>query len=81
MNLGGPIWEGFSGSYALPEDEAHVWRASLDMAASGLSKLRPILSPNEQERADLFYFEADRWRRVIGRGSLRVRPETSGRIA
>jgi 4'-phosphopantetheinyl transferase len=72
MNLGSPIWTGFSGSYALPEDEVHVWRASLNMAESGLAKLRQILSPDERERADRFRFEADRRRCVIGRAHLRL---------
>jgi 4'-phosphopantetheinyl transferase len=72
MNPAGPIWDGLNGSYALPEDEIHVWRTSLDVAASGLAKLRQILSPDERERADRFHFEADRRRCVIGRGYLRL---------
>jgi 4'-phosphopantetheinyl transferase len=72
MNIGEPIWGGFSGSYALPDDEVHVWRTTLDMAASGFAKLRQILSPEEQERADRFHFEVDRRRSVIGRGYLRL---------
>lgn len=72
MNFGEPIWAGFSGNYALPEDEVHVWRTGLDMAPSGLADLRQILSPDERERADRFHFEADRRRAVIGRGYLRL---------
>lgn len=72
MNLGGPIWDGFKGSYALPEDEVHVWRTTLDMAASDFAKLRQILSPEKRERANRFHFEADRRRYVIGRGYLRL---------
>jgi 4'-phosphopantetheinyl transferase len=72
MNPCGPIWDGFNGSYTLPEDEVHVWRTSLDMAASDLAKLRQILSADEQERADRYRFEADRLRCVIGRGYLRL---------
>src|ERR1700694_895628 len=72
MNLGEPIWGGFNGSYALPDDEVHVWRTTLDMAASGFAKLWQILSPEERERADRFHFEVDRRRSVIGRGYLRL---------
>jgi 4'-phosphopantetheinyl transferase len=72
MNPCGPIWDGFNDSYSLPEDEVHVWRTSLDMAASDLAKLRQILSADEQERADRYRFEADRLRCVIGRGYLRL---------
>jgi len=72
MNPGDPIWGGFRGNYTLPEDEVHVWQTTLDMAASGFAKLRQILSPEEQERADRFHFEVDRRRSVIGRGYLRL---------
>ena len=73
MNLlAEPVWVGFSGSYALPKDEAHVWRTTLDMAASGFAKLWQILSQDERERADRFHFEVDRRRAVIGRGYLRL---------
>jgi 4'-phosphopantetheinyl transferase len=72
MNIGEPIWDGFNGSYALPGDEIHVWRTSLDMAASAFAKMRQILSPDERERADRFHFELDRRRAVIGRGYLRL---------
>lgn len=72
MNLCGLIWGGFDGRYALPEDEVHVWRTSLNVAASSLAKFRQILSPDERERADQFHFEVDRRRFVIGRGYLRL---------
>jgi len=72
MNLAEPIWGGFSGSYALPEDEIHVWRTTLDMTASGFARLRQILSQDERDRADRFRFEVDGRRAVIGRGYLRL---------
>jgi 4'-phosphopantetheinyl transferase len=72
MNINEPIWGGFNGGYVLPDDEVHVWRTTLDMAASGFAKLRQILSPDERERADRFHFEADQRRSVIGRGYLRL---------
>jgi 4'-phosphopantetheinyl transferase len=72
MDLGGSIWNGFTGSSVLSEDEVHVWRTSLDMDVSGLTKLREILTQDERERADRFQFEADRRRCVIGRGYLRL---------
>lgn len=72
MNPGEPIWGGFNRGYALPEDEVHVWRTTLDMAVSDVAKLRQILSQDERERADRFHFEADRRRGVIGRGYLRL---------
>jgi 4'-phosphopantetheinyl transferase len=72
MNPGDGIWNRFSGGHALPEDEIHVWRTSLDMAAPDLAKLQQILSPDERDRADRFRFEADQRRCVIGRGALRL---------
>jgi len=72
MNIDEPKWEGFDGSYALPEHEVHVWRTTLDMEASGFAKMRQILAPDERSRADRFHFEADRRRAVIGRAYLRL---------
>lgn len=72
MNPDEPIWGGFSRNYALPKDEVHVWRATLDMAESDVAKLRQVLSPDERERTDRFHFEADRRRGIIGRGYLRL---------
>jgi 4'-phosphopantetheinyl transferase len=72
MNFRGPTWNRSDGSYALPEDEVHVWRATLDCGGSDLAKLRRLLSSDELERADRFRFDVDRRRSVIGRGYLRL---------
>jgi 4'-phosphopantetheinyl transferase len=72
MDPGGRIWDRFSGDYALPEDEVHVWRTSLGIAALDLAKLQRILSADEQKRADRFHFEVDRRRSTIARGYLRL---------
>jgi 4'-phosphopantetheinyl transferase len=73
MNLGDTDWGRRPiGDFALPEDEVHVWRIGLDLAAAHLAKLRRILPSDERERADRFRFEADQQRSVIGRGCLRL---------
>jgi 4'-phosphopantetheinyl transferase len=72
MNFLEPAWLEFNGSYVLPDDEAHVWRADSDIADSDLVRFQQILSPGERERADRFHFEVDRRRAVIGRGYLRL---------
>jgi 4'-phosphopantetheinyl transferase len=72
MDHGNPVWDLPSGSYLLPANEVHVWRATLEMSASDVAKLWQVLSPDERERADRFHFEADRRRCVIGRGLLRL---------
>src|SRR5258708_28641861 len=71
MSHGELVW-GLSGSYVLLEHEVHVWRTTLAMPESGISKFRQTLSPEERERADRFSFEVDRKRSVIGRGLLRL---------
>ncbi|HEX8991104.1 MAG TPA: 4'-phosphopantetheinyl transferase superfamily protein [Anaerolineales bacterium] len=61
-----------SGSIDLPEDEVHVWYASLGQAAQLHARLLALLSPDEGERARRFYFEVDRLRSVAVRGTLRI---------
>jgi 4'-phosphopantetheinyl transferase len=56
---------------ALPLDEVHVWRASLDQPAEVVSGLFPLLCSTERERAGRFRFERDRARYVVGRALLR----------
>ncbi len=56
----------------LSEDEVHVWRADLNLSASRIEQLAQILSPDEQQRAQRFYFERDRKRFIAGRGILRA---------
>lgn len=54
----------------LPIDEVQIWRANLqDTDASETYYL--LLSPDEQERANRFYFPKDRNRYVMARGILR----------
>jgi 4'-phosphopantetheinyl transferase len=70
MNL--PEWSEFNQDYELPEEEVHVWRTTLSMAASGFAQLLHLLSPDERERALRFHFEIDQRRSVIARGYLRL---------
>lgn len=51
--------------------DVHVWLARLDLAESHVTQLRCLLSDDEQTRADRFYFERDRRRFVVARGTLR----------
>jgi 4'-phosphopantetheinyl transferase len=55
----------------LPEDEVHVWRASLDQEPGVVRDLERHLSRDELDRADRFRFVRDRRRYVAGRGILR----------
>ncbi|HLV78803.1 MAG TPA: 4'-phosphopantetheinyl transferase superfamily protein [Chthonomonadaceae bacterium] len=52
--------------------EVHVWRACLDPPAAGSQDFTPLLSREEQERAEAFLLPRDRLRFRAGRGLLRI---------
>jgi 4'-phosphopantetheinyl transferase len=56
----------------LADDEVHVWRAILDLEAPRVRSLQRTLAPDEQARAERFYFRKDRERFIVARGRLRV---------
>ncbi len=71
--LAATVWRAPPADPRLGDEEAHVWRLSLDEAsASGLERLEDLLSPAERERARRFRVPADRDRFVLGRGGLRA---------
>ncbi|MGD1702459.1 4'-phosphopantetheinyl transferase family protein [Dapis sp. BLCC M229] len=55
----------------LSENNAHIWSTNLKLASSQIEELSTILSPDEIERANRFYFERDKNRFIIARGTLR----------
>ncbi len=56
----------------LPDDDVHVWRASLDIDSDLLHTLTTSLAPDEQTRAARFKFDRDRQRFIAARGILRT---------
>lgn len=58
-------------SVALKPYEIHVWRVFVEEWLAALPDLLKFLSPEEQARAQRFYFERDRNCSVIARGVLR----------
>jgi 4'-phosphopantetheinyl transferase len=52
--------------------EVHVWRASLEPETEAVSRMRQLLSADEQERANRFHFEIDRRHFIVARGCLRT---------
>jgi 4'-phosphopantetheinyl transferase len=56
----------------LGKDEVHVWRANLDFEPSRIQSLRQLLPPDEQARADRFFFAKDREHFIAAHGLLRV---------
>jgi 4'-phosphopantetheinyl transferase len=56
---------------ALPGDEVHVWRASLDPSPERVQELSGRLSREETARADRFRFEWHKRRFIVAHGVLR----------
>lgn len=56
----------------LEQGSLHVWRASLDMPATGLEGIAGLLSANEREQCARFLRPRDRAQCVVARASLRI---------
>jgi len=67
-----PPWRVPPETFVLGCDEVHVWRATLDQAASQIQNFRHNLAADEQARAGRFYFEKDRGHFIVARGVLRA---------
>lgn len=65
-------WQAPPAQLSLSETDIHIWRAGLESDVLQIQNLRRILSPDEQNRADRFYFERDRTRFIAGHGFLRI---------
>ena len=55
----------------LPQDELHVWVASLNRPQPQLNQFWQHLNDEEQARANRFYFDHDREHYIVARGLLR----------
>ncbi|MGC1378494.1 MAG: 4'-phosphopantetheinyl transferase superfamily protein [Anaerolineales bacterium] len=66
------IWKLPPPAWTLPDQEIHLWQASLDQSPATVSRLSELLSKDERARAGRFYFERDRRRFITGRGILRA---------
>lgn len=62
-------WTTLDAPPPLARDAVHVWLAPVDSARA--AACAPLLNAEEQQRAALFRFAADRERYTIGRGTLR----------
>ncbi len=65
------IWTKPGGELTLPQNEVHVWRASLDVDTSERTRLFSFLSDDERVRAARFVFPRDRDHFIAARGRLR----------
>ena len=51
-----PTWHKPSNLPILANNQAHIWRANLDLPAAEIERLTTILSPDEIVRANKFKF-------------------------
>ncbi len=65
------IWQPSPANLELSSHEVHVFSASIQKPLGDLQQLAEILSPDEQLRANNFYFEKDRCRFIVCRSILR----------
>jgi len=56
----------------LENNEVHVWRAALESPTVNVQRLKNVLSEDERDRAERFYFPKDRDHFTVARGVLRV---------
>jgi 4'-phosphopantetheinyl transferase len=66
------MWLNSPDNLILNEDEAHIWRADLDLNESFQSSFLQLLSPDEKNRANKFRFKEDRQRFIAARAILRL---------
>jgi 4'-phosphopantetheinyl transferase len=70
-NVADDDWNHSPDSIEIGEDEAHVWRASLDQDAKVVANLAALLSQDERQKAARYHRPVDRDRFIVGRGILR----------
>lgn len=68
----GERWRPAPDKVAIARDEVHVWKSWLNHPPDRVLSLRELLSADEKEKADRFYFQRDRDRYTVGRGMLRI---------
>lgn len=55
----------------LPHEEAHVWRINANLATPPTETLLRVLTHDEREKAERFYFHKDRRQSIVARAALR----------
>ena len=59
-------------SQPLRGSDIHIWHAALSGSTDELAEFHSQLAADEKARADRFFFERDRNRYIVGRGTLRT---------
>jgi 4'-phosphopantetheinyl transferase len=67
-----PKWQPPPISFDLPPDYLHVWRVPQDVPVDTLARYWPLLSADEQARANRFRFARDKNHYVVARAVLRL---------
>lgn len=70
--MGNAVLAGAQAAERLEKGEIHFWYTWLDRPRGVAEGLRPLLAPDEAERAGRFRFERHQLRYVVGRGALRL---------
>ena len=65
------LWSPAPKDLMVADNEVHVWRAQLELPPSQVQRLSGILTDDELDRANRFFFEIDRQRFIAARGTLR----------
>ena len=65
------MWLDQPDKLTLSEEEAHIWRADLDLDENIQSSFLKLISADEKNRAQKFRFEDDRRNFIVARGILR----------
>ena len=66
------MWQDCPPELVLSQNTIQIWLASLDWSLPGTRNLQAILSEEERDRSQAFYFEKDRRHFIVARGLLRL---------
>jgi 4'-phosphopantetheinyl transferase len=71
MTVSENTWASAPRNLILHDNEVHVWRISLSHFTSRLHSLKQLLSSDERDRADKYFFKKDQDSYIAARGILR----------
>lgn len=65
------MWQIPANNLTLSHNEVHVWQTRLDLPTNKIIQLETLLTEDEIQRANRFYFPQHRRRFIVARGTLR----------